>query len=349
MIVKSSPLTRRGFGRICAGGLLIGRCLLRAMEAAPLTWAVLPDSRAGSERRYRADAPSDMEAAPLTWAVLPDSRAGSERRYRADAQIVLLSIPVFHRNGVGDGAAIWRESLAEDGAFVRLLEFTGRSAPEHAAGLNRFGFIQELSRSAGGACAESIYFGLMTSSPEESAAEARKALHSNSKEISFSVIEAHIAGHSVETAAAHFLAPARTSPADRGALIDSARQALSVASKKKDDLHSIGPMPRPFLHTLADLLSRPDSSQAQYLYNGRLYYLKVERFADPKAANVFREQRLIAPNANVTRVAGSLWRQKGDKPIEFRLWIEEGAARPIPLRIEYQPKPYLRLTFEALA
>jgi hypothetical protein len=36
-------------------------------------------------------------------------------------------------------------------------------------------------------------------------------------------------------------------------------------------------------------------------------------------------------------------------PIEFRLWIEEGTARPLPLRIEYQPKPCLRLTFEALA
>jgi hypothetical protein len=43
-----------------------------------------------------------------------------------------------------------------------------------------------------------------------------------------------------------------------------------------------------------------------------------------------------------------LWREKGDKPIEFRMWIEDGAARPLPLRIEYQPKAYLRLTFEAL-
>lgn len=320
MIVRGPAFTRRCFGRICAGGLLFGRRILRAMEAAP-----------------------------LTWAVLPDSRAGLERRYRADAQVILLSIPVLHRNGVGDGAAIWRESLADDGAVVRLLEFTGRSAPEHAAGLNRFGFIQELSRSIGGGCSESIYFGLMTSSPEENAAEARKALHSNSKEIPFSAIEARIVERCVETAAAHFLAPARTSAADRGVLIASARQALSGAPKKKDDLRPIEPMPLPFLHTLADLLSRPDSSQAEYVYNGRLYSLRVERSGDPKAATVFREQRLIAAAANVTRVSGALWRQNGGKPIEFRLWIEEGSARPLPLRIEYQPKPYLRLTFEALA
>jgi hypothetical protein len=33
---------------------------------------------------------------------------------------------------------------------------------------------------------------------------------------------------------------------------------------------------------------------------------------------------------------------------QFRLWIEEGAPRPLPLRIEYQPKSFLRLTFEAV-
>jgi len=225
MILRSSAFTRRCFGRICAAGVLLGRQLLRATQTAPLTWDVLPD-------------PS----------------AGSERRYRADAQVILLSIPVLHRNGVGDGAAIWRESIANDGARVRFLEFTGRSAPEHAAGLNRFGFIRELSRTVGGVSEESLYFGLMTSSPEENAAEARKALHSNSKEASFSAIEARIVGRGIETAGTHFIAPARTSAADREALIESARQALSGAPKKREDWRTAEPLPRPFLHTLADLL-----------------------------------------------------------------------------------------------
>jgi len=53
MIMRSPASTRRYFCRICGVGLLFGRRLLRATEAAPLTWAVLPDSRAGSKRRYR--------------------------------------------------------------------------------------------------------------------------------------------------------------------------------------------------------------------------------------------------------------------------------------------------------
>src|SRR5438874_10207712 len=86
------------------------------------------------------------EAGALTWDAQPPPGAGAERRYRADATVLLLSIPVLHRKGVGDGSTVWRESGGANGTVTRLLEFTGRSAPEHAAGLNRFGFIQELSR-----------------------------------------------------------------------------------------------------------------------------------------------------------------------------------------------------------
>jgi hypothetical protein len=48
------------------------------------------------------------------------------------------------------------------------------------------------------------------------------------------------------------------------------------------------------------------------------------------------------------RVSGTLQREHGGKPIDFRLWIEKDAPQPIPLRIDYRAKAYLRLTFEAL-
>jgi len=331
MTTPLGSFTRRGFSRICAAALLSGKRSLRAAESAPPT-------------------------APLTWEAVPGASAGVERRYRADAQVILLSIPLLHRSNVGDGAAVWREAAAEDGAEVRLLEFTGRSAPERAAGLNRFGMVQELSRTVGRAGMpvgvqagmEAIYFGLMTSSPEESAADARKALHSNAKEVWFSAIEGRIGGSSIETEGAHFLAPARTSPAERNELMEHARQALSGASKRTMEWHSADGAPRPFLHALAGLLNQRGSAETQYAYNGRLYHLRVEKAPDPKAASFFRDQRLIPRTAAVNRISGSLWREEGGKPIEFRLWMEEGAARPLPLRIEYQPKSYLRLTFDAV-
>lgn len=306
--------TRRNFGKMCAA-LFFGRRFLHAAARVP-----------------------------LTWTVQPDSNAGTERRYRADAQVILLGIPVLHRANVGDGSAAWRECAAEDGTVVRMLEFSGRSAPERAAGLNRFGFIQELSRTGDRMLQEAIYFGLMTSSPETSAAEARKALHSTFKDAWYSAIEGRVGAEGVETARAHFLAPARTSLAERPELIECARRALSGAAKTTTPSQGT---PRPFLHALASLLNGPKGAETQYAYNGRLYKLAVEKSPDAKAAVLFREQRLISPTAGVVRVAGSLRGLEGGKPIEFCLWIEDGSSRPLPLRIEYQPKSYLRLTFEA--
>jgi len=293
-------------------------------------------------RRLRA-----AESEPLTWAEQPGPSAGSERRYRADAQIILLSIPLLHRQGVGDGMAIWRESVARDGANLSLMEFSGRSAPEHAAGLNRFGFIQELSRTAERGGMESLYFGLMTSSPENNAADAKKALRSTSKDAMYSAIEGHLTAGLIETTGATFIAAARTSEADRNELIGRARQALLGAAKRTAEWHSADGAPLPFLHALAGLLNQPGASVARCAYNGRMYRLHVERAADAKAAALFRGQRLIPAGAAVTRVSATLQREEGGVLNEFRLWIEEGSARPLPLRIEYQAKAYLRLTFEA--
>jgi hypothetical protein len=260
---------------------------------------------------------------------------------------VLLSVPVFHRKGVGDGAALWSDSVSPDGATERFLEFTGRSAPEHAAGLNRFGFIQELTRGAGREQMESHYFGLMTSSPEESAAEARKMLHSEAKEAWFSAIEGHSADGLMETASARFLAPTRTSEGDRSQLIERAREALSGAAMRKQDAPA--GHPQPFLHVLADILGGNGPSHTRYVYNGRVYQLRVEKAPDAKAARAFRDLGLIGPTAAVARVSGTLWRDEGGAATEFRLWVEEDVPHPLPLRIEYQPKTYLRLAFEAEA
>jgi hypothetical protein len=318
MTTSLRGFTRRNFGLICAATLLFGRRCLRGAALAPLTWADQPD---------------------------PGS--GLERRYRADAQIIVLSIPLLHRQGVGDGSAIWRESAEKDGTSLKLLEFSGRSAPERAAGLNRFGFVQELSRTVEREGTESLYFGLMTSSPEENAADAKKALHPSSQDAMYSAIEGHLTASVIETTGARFVAPARTSLADRNELIGRARQALSGAPKRTAEWHSAEGAPLPFLHSLAGLLLRPGSSEARCAYNSRMYHLKVERAPDARAATLYRERRLIPPTAAVTRVSATLQREEGGVLNQFRLWIEEGSPRPLPLRIEYQPKAYLRLTFEA--
>ena len=286
--------------------------------------------------------PSRLRAARLQWESQPDGRFAARRNYRADAQVVLLSVPVLRRSGVGGGSASWSEN-----AGVRLLDFNGYSLPEHAAGLNRLGFIRELSR-LGGDGIESLYFGLMTASPEESAAEARKALHSTAQSQLYSAIEGSIEGGDVATTIAHFTAPVRLSANQRDELLTMGRQALSTAPRKLPEFDPRTTSEQTFLQALANMLRNPSCAQTRYIYSGRLYRLWLQRSPDARATADSRQRGLVPQDAKVIRAAGKLRRESGGKETGFQLWFEEGASRPLPLRIEFQPRSYLRLMFETV-
>jgi hypothetical protein len=285
---------------------------------------------------------SKLGAEPLQWEAQPDATRAASRAYRADAQVVLLSVTLLQRSGVGGGNVIWSE-----GAGVRLLEFSGYSLPERAAGLRRFGLIRELCRSTGDG-AESIYFGLMTASPEESAAEARKALHTQPQSLLYSAIEGSVAPGDVATTTAHFMAPARLlSAAQHDELLEMARLALSAAPSKPPEFDPRAASEPTFLQAIASLLEDPSRGQTRYIYSGRLYRLWLRKSADPQATTYFRQKGLLPAGTKAIRAEGKLRREAGGKETNFRIWVEEGAIRPLPLRIEYQAKSYLRLTFEA--
>jgi hypothetical protein len=329
-VTRRSSIKRLLFG-------LGGSAVLRAAglpQTSRLTWDVAAASGTGAEG----------------FAQRKERENSAQRTYRADAQITLFGLSFLHRSRVGGGSAVWRESSLPEGDLLRFLEFTGFSVPARAAGLNRLGFIREMSRLEEGSTAESVYFGLMTSSPEESAEEARKALDSHAKEVVYSAIEGRIARDALETVGAHFTAPAQWSVENREDLIKGARMALAGAPPKPPEgidpagIRALGSTT--FLETLADVLRDANHNETQYIYNARLYHLHVTRAEDPKATSSFRQRGLIPPNAEVVRATGQLQRN-GGKEQTFRLWFEAGAEKPVPLRIEYQAKSYLRLVFEA--
>jgi hypothetical protein len=263
-----------------------------------------------------------------------------------DAQVVLFSVPLIRRSGVGAATAAWRESSEANGT-TRVLEFAAYSLPDRAAGLNRLGFIEEKIRLDEAGMAEAIYFGLMTASAEDSAEEARKALHPTASQVAYTAVDARIQSRSMETATAHFTAPSKLSAAHRAELEQMARRALAAVPRNSVDLAPGGGTPPPFLQAMAELLRQPKGGEGRYIYNGRLYRLWLRRAADAKAGEHFRASGLAA--GPVIAVTGKLQRAAGGKQIDFRLWVEASAAHPVPLRIEYQPKPYLRLAFEAEA
>lgn len=276
-------------------------------------------------------------AQPLAWSDGAVPTLNLERHYRADAQVLLLGLTVFHREDVGAGSVIWREFAASG---VRWLEFSAYSTPERAAGLRRVGLIREMARAAPPAGGECIYFGLMTASPEESAEEARRALGSTAKEQVYTAIDGRIGAGGAETSIAHFTAPTAISGARIAELVAQARLALASAAKVSVP-HADGVYTPSFLQALAGLLRRPDGSEGSYLYAGRRYRLRLSRSRDARASAQFRQE--------VIRVSGRLRRETGGKETEFRIWIARGAERPLPLRIEYRAKSYLRLVFEAVA
>ena len=312
------------------------QAMSRRAFASSLAGAALARACAAAE----PDRPGRLE-----WNVETAPRLSLERRYRTDAQVLLFGFPLLRRDDVGGGSVLWREYDA--GGAVRLLEFNGFSTPARAAGLNRLGFIREMARIAESQGSECSYFGLMTASPEEGAEEARKSLHSTAKEQVYTAIEGRIGPGETATSIAHFSAPAALSGENRVELVGRARRALAsvaevrTASPAHETTHS-------FLQELARLLMRPDGEAGRYSYSGRPYRLRLTRSADAKATAYFRERRLIAGLTEVVRVAGRLRREAGGKETEFRLWIPSGAEQPLPLRIEYQAKSYLRLVFEAV-
>jgi hypothetical protein len=289
----------------------------------------------------RAAEPDGVER--LSWAAGPAPLVNLERRYRADALVLVLGLHLLFRENVGGGRVLWRE-FGE--GLTRLLEFNGFSAPERAAGLNRLGFIRELVRTSSDR-AECIYFGLMTASTEESAEDARKALHSTAKEQVYSAIDGRIGVAEMETTTAQFTAPASVSGRESTELVQRARTALAAAHPKIES-HSPGECCRPFLYKLAEMLQHPDCNDGRYIYSGRAYRIHLLRSADPKATAHFRDRNLVAAPSEVIRVSGRVCREAGGKETDFRVWIPTHDERPIPLRIEYQPKRYLRLTFEAV-
>jgi hypothetical protein len=246
---------------------------------------------------------------------------------------------VLRRSGVGAGRVTWSEN-----AKFRLLDFTGYSFPERAAGLNRLGFIRELTRK-GTDPMESIYFGFMTASPEETAADARKALHKETHDQLYTAIAGRIAPGEMETITSHFTAPPRLSLAQREELLAMAHEALSAASPKPCEFDPRTSSQPTFLQALATLLQDSSRDHTQCVFNARVYDLCLRRYPDANATRYFRGKRLIAQASTVIRAEGRLRHETGGKETNFQVWVEEG-ARPLPLRIEYQPKSYLRLTFE---
>jgi len=278
-----------------------------------------------------ASPPRPGESAP------PVPSRTQSRNYRADAVILLLGIPIFRRAGVGGGQASLEET-GEGAALRRTLFFAAGSDPKRAHGLSRLGRIREVVLGPASNPSEAAYFGVLTSSPEESLEHARKSVDASpSGRSTFAAVNGRNTPGRSRSAVTHFEFSAAALWSDRG-LIDHAQSTFRENVDWRETAWPSSPLQAPptFLFQLATLLrQRARRAAGRYVYSEQEYLLELD--ASPTGRN-----------SGPLPVRGKIRNLRTGYETLFRLWLENSSDSLIPVRFEVQPRSFLRLTFEAL-
>jgi hypothetical protein len=271
----------------------------------------------------------------------------AERRYRADARIVFVGLTLYSRSGVG-GAHV---SVSEDpaGQTNRVkIQFAAGSLPERAAGLNRFGFIEEVVEERDSRAESAEYLGLMSTSPEKDLDQAKQSLQAANATSPLSAICGSAGGGRFNARLYRTTYPASLGWRDCPALAEKMRALLS-----RSDLSGAvvrqgrAEEARTFLYAVRQALLSPHSKRVvPFLYNGTTYMLETRREADARMGRRFLENRLVSAPEHVIQLRGTLNNIESRSKSEFRLWYESGIDPLLPVRFEYRPRSFLHLAFE---
>lgn len=245
-----------------------------------------------------------------------------QRRYRMDATILLLGAPVFTRDGAGGGYA----SVETDrSAKAVAIQFAAGSFPARAHGLNRFGILREalVDRGEG---PELAFAGLMTRSREESFEQGRKALASSARGAEGVVARGRVTRAFIQA----WVDNIDLSPDSTWSNLD---ETLSDALRREPigELRTSPPTSAvTFLHAMRSAaLCQEPQVRRQFLHAGKLYWLDTRR--NPQ---------------NPLELEGRIHDLAGARRAEFKTAYASGDESGIPIRIEYRPRSFLRLTFQ---
>jgi hypothetical protein len=272
----------------------------------------------------------------------PVAAAVNRRSFRADATIYLFSIPVWRQSGVGSGFLALEERPAAQGTRFRA-EFAAGANPARAKGLRHVGWLTETAQQSGGALGEAEYFGFMTSFQAEGVDQARRVLsEADQGAVRFSASEGARTPQQCWSRTASFEAPPPVDPRSWGRLAERARHALGRTAAASADPQPAGTL----LHTLYRFAGETGSRSAtDYLFNGRRYRVEMEKSGDPAAGRQLAARGLTAQADRVMKLSGRAWLPPGGSKIGFAVWYAAGEPQNV-LRIEWQPRSFLRLHFE---
>lgn len=287
-------------------------------------------------------------AAPWAARNLFAAAAARAVAYRVDAVIVLFGRAIFTRPGVGEGMLFHEEGETTAAGTSLRLAFAGGSFPERARSLNRFGYFSELVQLPAGAPPQASYFGFMTRSEEKSLSEAARSLESSAGAVPVSAIRGEVcSGRHRARLAVVQLEPGARWAVWRRCLAPVARSlAQDTAGETQPDREASSST---FLHTIRQvLIGAQPRGETPFLYGRNPRRLVWRRAQDRKAAEEFATRRLIAPGRTVLRLDAETIDDATRGKSRFAIWYDPEARPCLPLRIELQPRSFLRLRLDAV-
>jgi hypothetical protein len=253
--------------------------------------------------------------------------------YRADAAVLFLGMTILRRKHVGGGTLEFEETQKDDLRRLNIV-FKAGSLRDRAGGLNRVGYIQEICLEDKIKLREAAYFGIMTSSPEESFSDAKGAIDKQSKDgLRYTAIDGvNVIGRS-RSASHQWIFPPEFDWSQCDALVSTALDRSRSAEKKWRQVDAdAGATPGTFFYVvLRALRTEARRFEAKYMFGPERFRLSTEKNQEANGT---------------TRLKGEIVNEVTGKKTSFSAWFP--ANTTLPARIEFQPRSYLRLSFEAV-
>lgn len=272
------------------------------------------------------------------------------RRYRIDATIAPFGITIFSRKEVGYGQARMRSS-SMDGKRHTEFEFGGASIPERAHGMHQIGYFEESLRETLADSLEhpeSNYFGFISATPEASPTKASLVAlqHAEPDKTRYCcAVEGQLSeGRYKFSKSYEAVLPKDATPQRLPLVRESVRRSLRSICSSKDCLHGAREARqfRSFLGALLHAATAPESKlDFQYLYGDCVLHFVSTRQADPVAGRNYRH--LVSDPSQVYTLRAEV---NGKGRHRFTFTYEHTQQLSLPLRIEYLPRPWLRLNLE---
>jgi hypothetical protein len=242
------------------------------------------------------------------------------------ATVTALGIRVFNRNNIGGGYAT--VELGETASATCIaLQFAAGSLPDRAGSLNRFGMLREAIACRNDGAEEAAFAGFITSSKEESLSEARNALRRVEGGVPLALAWGYSRGGRNYAQIVHTTVDSSaTWMQSEEILNDLLNQVSSDLSTETHAESGAG-----FLSVMRSAgISTNGSICKTFLHNCKKYELRTQRKASVPG-----------------ELTGEIHNDHGQVTAQFRALYDPVDPSGLPIRFEYNPRSFLRLTFES--